>query len=139
MGMKKRKLLEGATDNISKKPRVTGKVFANNSCENVSTMSSTGSCSTSGRSNQYPVVKYCEDDSLSSFVPKQMVGCTSIKSVETEAHKLELDAYQSTMFALYANGSISWEQEAMLSNLRLLLNISLDEHQLVLKSLAPSR
>lgn len=139
MGMKKRKLLEVATDNISKKPRVSGKVYANNSCENESTVSSTGSCSTSGKPYQYPVIEYCEDDSLSSFVPKQMVGCTSIKSVETEAHKLELDAYQSTMVALYANGSISWEQEAMLSNLRLLLNISLDEHQLVLKGLAPSR
>lgn len=138
MGTKKRKLLEVAADKISKKPRVSEKVYANNPCENKSTVSSTGSCSTSGIPYQYPIVEYGEDDSASSFVPVQMEGCT-IKSRETEEHKLELDAYHATMVALYANGSISWEQEAMLSNLRLLLNISIDEHQSVLRSLAPSR
>jgi ENT domain len=138
MGLKKRKLLEVAADKLGNKPRFSDKVYANNSCENESTVSSTGSCSTSGRPYQYPVFEYCEDDAVSSFVPVPEAGCT-IKSTETEAHSLELDAYHATMVALYANGSISWEQEAMLSNLRLLLNISCDEHQSVLKSLAPSR
>jgi ENT domain len=138
MGMKKRKLLEVAADKISKRSRVSEKVYADNSYGNESTVSSTGSCSTSGRPYQYLIFEYSEDDAVSSFVPVQEAGCT-IKSTETKAHILELDAYHATMVALYANGFISWEQEAMLSNLRLLLNISFDEHQSVLRSLAPSR
>ncbi|XP_021305027.1 uncharacterized protein LOC110430992 isoform X2 [Sorghum bicolor] len=35
-----------------------------------------------------------------------------------ETHLLELHAYRATMLALYACGSISWEQEALLTNLR---------------------
>ncbi|KAJ3686628.1 hypothetical protein LUZ61_015792 [Rhynchospora tenuis] len=139
MWNKKRKLLEVAADKISKKVQVSEKVYANNSCENGSAVSSTGSCSTSGSIYQHPVSGYCEDDAVSSFVPVKVAGVTSFKSTGTEAHKLELDAYHSTMVALYANGSISWEQEAILSNLRLLLNISFDEHQSVLRSLTPSR
>lgn len=52
-----------------------------------------------------------------------------------EIHKLELHAYRSTMEALYASGPLSWEQEAMMTNLRLALNISNDEHLLELKHL----
>jgi hypothetical protein len=40
---------------------------------------------------------------------------------------LELHAYRSTMLSLCACGSISWGQEALLTNLRLTLNISTDE------------
>ncbi|RLN12451.1 hypothetical protein C2845_PM09G17630 [Panicum miliaceum] len=52
-----------------------------------------------------------------------------------ETHLLELHAYRATMLALYACGSISWEQEALLTNLRLTLNISTDEHLAELRSL----
>jgi hypothetical protein len=65
-------------------PDFSENVCANNSCENESTVSSTGSCSTSGRPYQYQIFEYCEDDAVSSFVPVQEAVCT-IKSTETEA------------------------------------------------------
>ena len=52
-----------------------------------------------------------------------------------ETHLLELHAYRATMLALYTCGSISWEQEALLTNLRLTLNISTDEHLAELRNL----
>jgi hypothetical protein len=52
-----------------------------------------------------------------------------------ETHLLELHAYRATMLALYACGSLSWEQEALLTSLRLNLNISTDEHLAELRHL----
>lgn len=43
-------------------------------------------------------------------------------------HDLELDAYVSVMAAFHATGSLTWEKEELLSNLRLHLHISSDEH-----------
>ncbi|WOL05038.1 hypothetical protein Cni_G13761 [Canna indica] len=48
-------------------------------------------------------------------------------------HSLELQAYQSTMQAFHAYGPLSWEQESLLTNLRLCLNISNEEHLLQLR------
>lgn len=53
-------------------------------------------------------------------------------------HGLELEAYRSTMRALYASGPLTWEQEALLTNLRLSLNISNEEHLLQLRHLLSS-
>ena len=53
-------------------------------------------------------------------------------------HGLELEAYRSTMRALYALGPLTWEQEALLTNLRLSLNISNEEHLLQLRRLLSS-
>ncbi|RWW45900.1 hypothetical protein BHE74_00048218 [Ensete ventricosum] len=50
-------------------------------------------------------------------------------------HELELYAYQSTVKALHASGPLSWEQESLLTNLRLSLNISNEEHLLHLRHL----
>jgi hypothetical protein len=58
--------------------------------------------------------------------------------LKEETHLLELHAYRATMMALYAYGSISWEQEALMTNLRLTLNISTDEHLSELRNLASS-
>uniref|UniRef100_A0A0A9GKQ8 ENT domain-containing protein n=1 Tax=Arundo donax TaxID=35708 RepID=A0A0A9GKQ8_ARUDO len=52
-----------------------------------------------------------------------------------ETHLLELHAYRATLLALYTCGSISWEQETLLTNLRLTLNISTDEHLAELRNL----
>jgi hypothetical protein len=68
---------------------------------------------------QYSIFEYSEDDVVSSFVLMQKAGYM-IKYTATETHILELDPYHATMVALYANSSISWEHEAMFSNLRLL-------------------
>ncbi|KAF0912766.1 hypothetical protein E2562_019004 [Oryza meyeriana var. granulata] len=54
-------------------------------------------------------------------------------------HELELQAYQSTLRALYASGPLTWEQESLLTNLRLSLNISNEEHLLQLRRLLSSR
>ncbi|KAG8639264.1 uncharacterized protein LOC110630693 isoform X2 [Manihot esculenta] len=50
------------------------------------------------------------------------------EDLATEIHRLELHAYRCTMEALFASGPLSWEQEALVTNLRLSLHISNDEH-----------
>ncbi|KAB1203362.1 hypothetical protein CJ030_MR8G023192 [Morella rubra] len=77
-------------------------------------------------------------DAESSFLPL----CNKIHSapwprrkLEVDIHKLELQAYNSTVRALYALGPLSWEQESLLTNLRLSLHISNDEHLLQLRHL----
>ncbi|NP_001145054.2 uncharacterized protein [Zea mays] len=50
-------------------------------------------------------------------------------------HELELQAYQSTVRAFHAAGPLTWEQESLLTNLRLSLNISNEEHLLQLRHL----
>ncbi|KAG6387930.1 hypothetical protein SASPL_153125 [Salvia splendens] len=62
-----------------------------------------------------------------SLPPREEVG-TSIR-------RLELQAYRRTLEALYASGPLSWEQETMLTNLRIMLHISNDEHLKELKHL----
>ncbi|XP_030534086.1 uncharacterized protein LOC115743451 [Rhodamnia argentea] len=61
------------------------------------------------------------------------------EAVATRVHSLELHAYRSILVALYASGPMSWEQEALLTNLRLSLNISNDEHLIELRNLISSR
>lgn len=50
-------------------------------------------------------------------------------------HRLELNAYRSTLEALYASGPLSWDKEALLTNLRINLHISNDEHLTELRNL----
>ncbi|CAL5397103.1 unnamed protein product [Camellia sinensis] len=52
-----------------------------------------------------------------------------------EIHRLELHAYRCTMEALHASGPLSWEQETLVTNLRLSLHISNDEHLMELRNL----
>ncbi|KAI9190980.1 hypothetical protein LWI28_001680 [Acer negundo] len=52
-----------------------------------------------------------------------------------EIHRLELHAYRCTMEALHASGPLSWDQEAMVTNLRLSLHISNDEHLMEIRNL----
>ncbi|KAK6239145.1 hypothetical protein QUC31_004614 [Theobroma cacao] len=52
-----------------------------------------------------------------------------------DVHELELRAYKSTVEALYASGPLTWEQESLLTNLRLSLNISDEEYLLHLRHL----
>ncbi|KAG6389530.1 hypothetical protein SASPL_151001 [Salvia splendens] len=67
----------------------------------------------------------------SSHPPREEVG-TSIR-------RLELQAYRRTLEALYASGPLSWEQESMLTNLRIMLHISNDEHLTELKCLISAK
>ncbi|KAL5975264.1 hypothetical protein ACLOJK_031943 [Asimina triloba] len=115
-----------------------------NDCE--SSACSIGSC---GSTNVpyilpcYPVTDPVEDseshcyDTESSSCQDSGEKCSfpAQEHFTTEIHRLESHAYCSTMEALYASGPLSWEQEAMLTNLRLMLHISNDEHLLVLRHL----
>ncbi|GLJ34830.1 hypothetical protein SUGI_0701380 [Cryptomeria japonica] len=47
---------------------------------------------------------------------------------ESKLHQLEIHAYRSTIRAFYASGCLTWGRETLLSNLRLELHISDDEH-----------
>ncbi|PON84111.1 Agenet domain containing protein [Trema orientale] len=57
------------------------------------------------------------------------------EELASEIHRLELHAYRCTIEALHASGPLSWEQEELMTNLRLSLHISNDEHLLELKNL----
>ncbi|XP_022025087.1 uncharacterized protein LOC110925440 [Helianthus annuus] len=57
------------------------------------------------------------------------------KAVADEIHRLELQAYRYTMVSLHASGPLNWEKETMVTNLRISLHISNDEHLIMLKNL----
>ncbi|KAJ4707935.1 Plant tudor-like RNA-binding protein [Melia azedarach] len=61
------------------------------------------------------------------------------EDVAARIHRLELHAYCCTLEALYASGPLSWEQEALLTNLRITLHITNDEHLMELKNLISAR
>ncbi|CAK8568660.1 unnamed protein product [Lathyrus sativus] len=78
----------------------------------------------------------CSDaDSLD--VEDADVGCTIFPKevVAKKIHRLELNAYHCTLEAMYASGPLSWEKEEVLTNLRISLNISNDEHLIGIKNL----
>lgn len=77
------------------------------------------------------------DDTSSSFAPKSWGGRPDVSEDDLAAnvHELELHAYKSTVQALYASGPLSWEQESLLTNLRMSLHISNEEHLLQLRNL----
>lgn len=84
-------------------------------------------------------VSHCSDAESSSFPSFSSKRNTLVPSfghkLEVDIHNLELQAYKSTVLALYASGPLSWEQESMLTNLRLSLHISNDEHLIQLRRL----
>ncbi|KAL5538199.1 hypothetical protein UlMin_045792 [Ulmus minor] len=57
------------------------------------------------------------------------------EDLAAQIHALELHAYRCTIEALYASGPLSWEQEELITNLRLSLHISNDEHLLEIRNL----
>lgn len=75
------------------------------------------------------------ESSFPSLSGKKHEFPSSRHKIEVDIHELELHAYESTVQALYASGPLSWEQESLLTNLRLSLNISDEEHLLQLRHL----
>ncbi|CAA3003986.1 Hypothetical predicted protein [Olea europaea subsp. europaea] len=61
------------------------------------------------------------------------------EEIEASIHRLELHAYHCTLEALYASGPLSWDKEALLTNLRIMLHISNDEHLMELKYLISTK
>jgi hypothetical protein len=85
-----------------------------------------------GNRRRRPGAGRLADDAMSAC------PCSPGAPEEEDVHGLELAAYRSTMRALYASGPLTWEQEALLTNLRLSLNISNEEHLLQLRRLLSS-
>ncbi|CAL5431500.1 unnamed protein product [Camellia sinensis] len=111
---------------------------------------SVGSCSVTSESpNRFPshfVVSHCQDtdtlcsDAESFYGSPKQEKCLSPPGEEVSVciHRIELHAYRCTLEALYASGPLSWEQEALLTNLRITLHISNDEHLMELRNLISS-
>jgi hypothetical protein len=104
-------------------------------------------CSVASCSANYS--EYCTSDNQHSvrngscFPDDVMSACQSGQEIRNaygsglflNVHELELQAYQSTVRAFHAAGPLTWEQESLLTNLRLSLNISNEEHLLQLRHL----
>lgn len=100
-----------------------------------STSSSVSSCSVNSPFGSHRRQSYLSDTSCS----RERNSMPSRKGdLQEEIHQLELSAYQSTITALYASGLVSWEREAVMTNLRLMLNISTDEHLMEIRKLINS-
>lgn len=114
---------------------------------------SVGSCSVTNKSlknyynNHFMPVHCQETDTLCSDAEssngagseRKNSSLTPNEEVEVSIRSLELHAYRSTLEALYASGPLSWEQEALLTNLRIMLHISNDEHLKELKHLISTK
>ncbi|KAL3844101.1 hypothetical protein ACJIZ3_001504 [Penstemon smallii] len=113
---------------------------------------SVGSCSITSQSpNNYcsPFIPVpCQETDILSCDAESCYGSGSerrsgsifpYEEVEVSIHRIELHAYSSTLGALYASGPLSWEQEALLTNLRIMLHISNDEHLMEVKHLISAK
>ncbi|GJU31204.1 putative EMSY domain-containing protein, agenet domain, plant type containing protein [Tanacetum coccineum] len=139
----------GVTYNRDMKENINGI----NGSETDSVVSSSGSCSTNGCK---PYDMYCttghdsdaestcqsgyhEDAGFYYGGAEIYHGDTKQSDIDEawadEIHRQELNAYRSTLDALYASGPLTWERETMVTDLRLSLHISNDEHLIMLKNL----
>ncbi|KAK8614683.1 hypothetical protein V6N13_068479 [Hibiscus sabdariffa] len=84
-------------------------------------------------SENAPDHSYAESSFLSSCGKRNL--SLSLVNKVVDIHELELRAYKSTVEALYFSGPLTWEQQDLLTNLRLSLNISDEEHLLQLRHL----
>eukprot|EP00252_Welwitschia_mirabilis_P017960 TRINITY_DN40091_c0_g1_i1.p1 TRINITY_DN40091_c0_g1~~TRINITY_DN40091_c0_g1_i1.p1 ORF type:complete len:111 (-),score=19.96 TRINITY_DN40091_c0_g1_i1:195-527(-) len=57
------------------------------------------------------------------------------EELASKVHSMEVLAYYSALRAFYMCGPLSWEREILLCDLRLYLNISIDEHLYEVKRL----
>ncbi|KAM7257624.1 hypothetical protein ACFE04_013365 [Oxalis oulophora] len=108
------------------------------SIDALSCASSVGSCSAG--ENYFPnlynsVDDYSSDADSSSSPEYKNEGYFVPRLSKAEYHLSEVCKYRRVVEQLYATGSLSWEQEAQLMDLRCSLNISDDEHLVILKSL----
>uniref|UniRef100_A0ACD6A1P2 Uncharacterized protein n=2 Tax=Avena sativa TaxID=4498 RepID=A0ACD6A1P2_AVESA len=99
-------------------------------------------CSSVGRGDAMSVVAAPCTPSSSSSSGRRSADEDGVLSLSDgpamDVHELELEAYRSTVRALHASGPLTWEQESLLTNLRLSLNISNEEHLLQLRRLLSS-
>ncbi|XP_054821723.1 uncharacterized protein LOC129320339 isoform X2 [Prosopis cineraria] len=136
--------------------QVDGIVFPRDIPDNIETIddsvsSCVGSCSVIGgnwNKLRYPVYAIAAED-LEGATSDAESAChcryeegncflSSEEEMQAEIHRLELHAYHCIIEALHASGPLSWEQEALITNLRLSLHISNDEHSKEIKNLISS-
>ncbi|URE19469.1 agenet domain containing protein [Musa troglodytarum] len=112
-----------------------------------STSSSVGSCSVGSspcrlpwHHETYPSKELYNhyDHAETSCGAERELSLSRKDELQAEIHQLELNAYRSSLIALHASGPVSWEREALMTNLRLMLNISNDEHLMELRNLMHS-
>lgn len=124
-----------ATTYTSSRPLLT----ADSNQSSVASCSSNGFADSSSHNFQTPLDNASHrSDAESSFVSFSFIKRLTPyfeQKLEAEIHELEFHAYRSTVQALYASGPLSWEQESLLTNLRLSLHISDEEHLLHLRQL----
>ncbi|KAF6164531.1 hypothetical protein GIB67_025357 [Kingdonia uniflora] len=112
--------------------------------------SSVGSCSSTSdiphRLSRSLTSSYQDTESHSSdaesFCGRDYVNEDPLSPEEdfgAELHRIELHAYRRTMEALYISGPLSWERETLVTNLRLTLHISNDEHLTEVRNLVSSK
>nr|XP_043623160.1 uncharacterized protein LOC122594938 [Erigeron canadensis] len=100
---------------------------------------SVGSCSINSYSGYDIEDHESHDSDAESFCQEGYLDFSLCnKEVAAKIHRLELQAYRSTIEALHASGPLTWEKETMVTNLRMSLNISNDEHLIELKNLISS-
>ncbi|XP_043700875.1 uncharacterized protein LOC122651530 [Telopea speciosissima] len=112
-----------------------------------SSASSVGSCS-SGSNSPYELhtrsltdpsqdrdSTFDDAESFCGWGSEERSPLPTKEELAAEIHTLELHAYRCTIEALYASGPLSWEQETLVTNLRLSLHISNDEHLRELRNL----
>ncbi|ESQ42021.1 hypothetical protein EUTSA_v10014035mg [Eutrema salsugineum] len=109
-----------------------------------SVASSVGSCSMDDMDDLSAVSFSPIETGNSSDTESSSCGYGSIKklgfprkgSEADDVHRLELDAYRCSIERLHASGPIiTWEQETWITNLRLRLNISNEEHLMQIRNL----
>ncbi|CAM8966084.1 unnamed protein product [Rhodiola kirilowii] len=112
-----------------------------------SDLCSIGSCSTSDSWEQIHYghaddsngdLSDAESSNAPSHDKKNRIHESQEEASAARIHQFELHGYRSTLRALHASGPLSWEQQSLISNLRLSLNISNDEHLMELKNLLSS-
>lgn len=108
-----------------------------NDIDNDNDECSIGSCSISSYGQNKSTSPYTKTDDVLSSDAESFNTSTPIPEEGWKAsiHRLELHGYRSTLEALYASGPLSWEKEALLTNLRINLHISNDEHLTELRHL----
>ncbi|BAS73121.1 Os01g0611200 [Oryza sativa Japonica Group] len=60
-------------------------------------------------------------------------------AVGEQIHRLEVDAYGALMRVFHATGALTWEKEELLTQLRLQLHVSSDEHLQLIRALNGGR
>lgn len=148
---KKRKAAADASHHLSKRSHPNG-VTADSNLQSSSQAIEDAECSVAScsvndlhhldsggiRGKCRPATRCLPDDAMSACPCTSGAREEDEEAAAADVHGLELEAYRSTMQALYTSGPLTWEQEALLTNLRLSLNISNEEHLLQLRRLLSS-